>query len=359
MKRKKKKVLIGLSGGVDSAVSAYLLLKSGYRVEGAFMKNWSATEGLLKNECPWLMDRQEALRVAAFLDIPLHTLDFEKQYQQRVMTYFFREYQAGRTPNPDVMCNKEIKFKLLYDWARNRGFDYLATGHYAQIDNIRGHSVLLRSADEFKDQTYFIYNIKTVQLPHLLFPVGGMKKAAVKKLAEKIGLPNAGRKESMGLCFVGKIRLKEFLAQKLKPKPGLILGPNGEELGLHEGLSAYTIGQRQGIKVGAGGPFFVFKKDLKRNILHVTNNPEDGRLFVKELQIHSVNWINSNHIKPAKSWRLKGRYRHQGDLVGLKLSRLKKDLYQVIFDQPQKAVASGQSLVLYKGKECVGGGVIA
>lgn len=359
MKSNGKKVLIGLSGGVDSAVSAYLLLENGYRVEGAFMKNWSATEGLIKNECPWLQDRQEALRVAAFLDIPLHTLDFEKPYQKQVMEYFFREYQEGRTPNPDVMCNKEIKFKLLYDWARRRGFDYLATGHYARIGYKKGLPVLLRSVDEFKDQTYFIYNIKTAQLPHLLFPIGGMKKTAVKKLAEKIGLPNAGRKESMGLCFVGKIRLKEFLAQKLKAKPGLILGPNGEKLGLHEGLSVYTIGQRQGIKVGAGGPFFVFKKDLKRNTLHVTNNPEDDRLFVKELQIHSVNWINSDYIKPAKSLRLQGRYRHQGELVDLRFIRLKKDLYQVIFDRPQKAVASGQSLVLYKGKECVGGGVIA
>ena len=358
MKRNSKKVLIGLSGGVDSAVSAYLLLQQGYQVEGAFMKNWSSTEGLLRNECPWLADRQEALRVAAFLDIPLHTLDFEKQYQKRVMEYFFREYQAGRTPNPDVMCNKEIKFKLLYDWARRRGFDYLATGHYARVGGKKVAPVLMRSADEFKDQTYFIYNIQTEQLPRLLFPIGGMKKAAVKKLAQKIGLPNAGRKESMGLCFVGKVRLKEFLGQKFKPEPGPILGPQGEKLGRHEGLSNYTIGQRQGIKIGAGGPFFVFKKDLKDNSLHVTNNPEDPRLFVKELQIHSLNWVNPDYARRTGSFRLKGRYRHQGELVNLSLSRIKKDLYQVVFDRPQKAVASGQSLVVYKGKECVGGGVI-
>jgi len=231
-KKSVKKVLIALSGGVDSAVSAYLLLKQGYEVEAAFMKNWSSTKGLLKNECPWLIDRRDALRVAAFLHIPLYTLDFEKEYQKKVMKYFFEEYRKGCTPNPDVMCNKEIKFKLLYDWAKKRGFDYLATGHYAKITKSekrkaksiptpnpspsvgrgRGEVVfnLLRSVDEFKDQTYFIYNIKTNQLPHLLFPVGGMKKTQVRALAKKIGLPNADKKESMGLCFVGKIRLQEF-----------------------------------------------------------------------------------------------------------------------------------------------------
>ncbi len=327
------------------------------------MKNWSSTAGLLKNECPWLDDRQEALRVAAFLGIPLHTLDFEKQYQKNVMEYFFKEYKAGRTPNPDVMCNKEIKFKLLYGWAKKRGFDFLATGHYAQVERFKLKDLspgyrLVRSADEFKDQTYFIYNIKSGQLPHLLFPIGNMKKVAVKKMAEKIGLPNAGRKESMGLCFVGKIRLKDFLSQKLKAKPGPIFGTEGQILGQHEGLSNYTIGQRQGIKVGAGGPFFVFKKDLKANALYVTNNPEDKRLFVKEVQLHSVNWISSDLSFKLKDVRLSGRYRHQGELVKLKTGQLKKDLYRVVFDRPQKAVASGQSLVLYKGKECVGGGVI-
>ena len=211
---------MALSGGIDSAVSAYLLLKQGYLVEAAFMKNWSSTQGLKIHACPWLQDRQEALRVAAFLRIPLHTLDFEKQYEALVLEYFFTEYQAGRTPNPDVMCNKEIKFKLLYNWALGHGFDYLATGHYARIEPL-AYSVkrkrknnqnstlpalgytLVRSADEFKDQTYFIYNIKAEQLPHILFPIGRFKKDQVRQLARKIGLPNAERKESMGLCLVG------------------------------------------------------------------------------------------------------------------------------------------------------------
>lgn len=406
--KSEKKVLIALSGGIDSAVSAYLLLKQGYTVEAAFMKNWSSTTGLLKNECPWLQDRQDALRVAAFLNIPLHTLDFEKQYQKNVMGYFFKEYKAGRTPNPDVMCNKEVKFKLLYSWAMKNGFDYLATGHYAQVVNrlkIRDYSKradlnlksinsnLVRSADEFKDQTYFIYNIKTEQLPHILFPIGGMKKTEVRKLAQKIKLPNADKKESMGLCFVGKVRLKEFLEQKLKPKKGKIvlfeeggrvegrghsktrgytLNPIPHTLGFHQGLYNYTIGQRQGIKVGGGGPYYVVKKDLKTNTLYVTNNPDDKALETKVIEIHSVNWIGKqggriegrgNNKTRGRTlnpipYTLLGRFRHQGDLVPLTITPIQKGHYQVTFKKPQKAIASGQSLVLYKGKECVGGGVI-
>ena len=402
-RNEKKRVLIALSGGIDSAVSAYLLIKKGYQVEAAFMKNWTSQEGLLKNECPWLSDRRDALRVAAFLGIKLHTLDFEKQYQKRVMRYFFSEYKKGRTPNPDVMCNKEIKFKLLYDWARRRGFGFLATGHYAQV-KLRVVSrksinyslktkdyALLRSADEFKDQTYFIYNIKTEQLPRILFPIGGMKKTQVRVMARKIGLPNAEKKESMGLCFVGKIRLKDFLEQKLKSKRGKVLlssfvssrasasetrdpeskkwipdslsdalktsGMTNLVIGYHQGLHNYTIGQRQGIKIGHGGPYYVISKDLRRNRLYVTNDADDSRLLTKDVQMHSVNWVSDLRFK-IEDLRLQGRYRHQGELTPLTISRIDRDHYQVRFKTPQKAVASGQSLVLYRGKECVGGGVI-
>ncbi len=358
--KKGQKVLIALSGGIDSAVSAYLLKKEGYEVEAAFMKNWSSTQGLLKNECPWLQDRQDALRVAAFLKIPLHTLDFEKQYQKTVMSYFFKEYKAGRTPNPDVMCNKEIKFKLLYNWAKKNGFNYMATGHYSQVclDENKNYS-LFRSLDEFKDQTYFIYNIKAKQLPHVLFPIGGMKKKSVRALARKLKLPNAEKKESMGLCFVGKIRLKDFLEQKLKSKVGPIVDQDGKKIGEHKGLFNFTLGQRQGIQVGAAGPYYVCGKDLKSNTLYVTNNINDPKLQTKEVQIHSVNWLTLNIRNLKLNTPLKGRFRHQGELVPITLSQINKSNYLVKFKFPQKAVASGQSLVIYKGKQCLGGGVIA
>ena len=369
-KKPVKRVLMALSGGIDSAVSLHLLMKAGYEVEGAFMKNWSSTVGLKYSECPWLDDRREALRVAAFFGIPLHTLDFEEQYSKRVMDYFFKEYKAGRTPNPDVMCNKERKFKLLYEWAMKHGFEFLATGHYAQIqEGERGKGkgesksqeknillTLKRSVDEFKDQTYFIYNIKTEQLPHVLFPIGHLQKKQVRTLARKLKLPNAERQESMGLCFVGKVRLKDFLEQKLKRKVGSIVDQGGKIIGEHEGLHYYTLGQRQGIKVGSGGPYFVSRKDLTSNTLYVTNDSEDKDLYIKEVSIQNVNWINVPQKFPVK---LLGRFRHQGDLTPISISKQDNDTYVVTFSKAQKAVASGQSLVLYKGAECLGGGVIA
>ncbi len=354
-KTTKKRVLMALSGGIDSAVSCWKLIQAGYEVEAAFMKNWSSTSGLKYDECPWLTDRQDALRVAAFFGIPMHTLNFEKEYKKGVMDYFFTEYSNGRTPNPDVMCNKEIKFKMLYKWAMKNGFDFMATGHYAQVKESKGEYQLARSADEFKDQTYFIYNILESQLPHLLFPIGSMKKPAVKALAKKIKLPNAAKKESMGLCFVGKIRLKDFLEQKLKLKTGPVLNLSGEVLGEHQGLPFYTVGQRQGIRIGKAGPWFVVRKELKTNTLVVTNNPNDNALETKQIEIHSVNWISKPKKFPAK---ITGRFRHQGSLEKLTLTELSKGHYKVEFAKPQKAIASGQSLVLYDGKVCVGGGVI-
>lgn len=370
---------MALSGGIDSAVSLHILQKKGYEIEAAFMKNWSHTTGLKLNECPWLEDRQDALRVAAHFKVPLHTLDFEKEYTDRVMTYFFKEYQAGRTPNPDVMCNKEIKFKLLYDWAMANGFDYIATGHYARVAQLkkRGGEIeysLQRSKDEFKDQTYFIYNIKTDQLPHILFPVGEMKKTEVRKLAQKLKLPNADKKESMGLCFVGKIRLKDFLEQRLKAKPGPIVNRQGLKVGVHNGLHNYTIGQRQGIGIGGvGGPWYVAEKQPVDNLLVVTDDAKDEILQTREIQIHSANWINFDPNKISDKFELRGRFRHQGELEKLTLSPAfakstagrpisssnKKDqYYKVEFAKPQLAIASGQSLVLYHKDLCLGGGVI-
>lgn len=344
--------MIALSGGIDSAVSAVLLMQQGYQVEAGFMKNWSSTRGLVRNECPWIDDRREALKVAAHLGIPMHTFDFEKEYADKVMEYFFKEYSEGRTPNPDVMCNKEIKFKLLYQKAIEMGFDYLATGHYAQIKKGK----LIRSKDEFKDQTYFIYNIKTEQLDHILFPIGNYKKAEIRKLAQKLKLPNANRKESMGLCFVGKIRLDQFLNQKIKPKKGKVFDVSGKLVGEHKGIAFYTVGQRQGLGIGGSGPYYIVKKDLKTNTLVVSHDPKDLQLQTKEIQISGVNWIHRPDHFPHKCL---ARFRHQQELQNVEITILGADLYHVKFAKTQTAVASGQSLVLYNDKECLGGGVIA
>ena len=378
-----KKVMIALSGGIDSAVSAVLCLRAGYEVEAAFMKNWSATEGLLKNECPWLDDRREALKVAAQLQIPLHTFDFEKEYSERVMEYFFREYSAGRTPNPDVMCNKEIKFKLLYEKAMSMGFDYLATGHYAQIRQKKNKLFfggdapsdsastfeLIGSKDEFKDQTYFIYNIKQEQLAHILFPIGGMKKEKVRELARELKLPNAERKESMGLCFVGKIELDRFLQQHIPVRVGNIVDTSGNILGSHSGTSYYTLGQREGLKIGGTGPYYVVAKNISDNTLVVSNNQDQKEFLFHEIEITDVNWIS----KPKRfPFTCQGRFRHQQELMDItvsesvnsvaagavKDSETSKNGYKIAFKNPQRAIASGQSMVLYKGKICLGGGII-
>ena len=351
---KKKRVLVGLSGGVDSAVSAYLLLKGGFEVEGVFMKNWSSTTGLKSSDCPWLEDRREALRVAAFLRIPLHTVDYEGEYEERVLKYFFEEYEAGRTPNPDVMCNKEIKFKLLYEWAMKKGFDYLATGHYARIGaNPKLEELkLFKAIDHTKDQTYFIYNLETEQLKHILFPIGELKKTQVRTLAKKIKLPNANRKESMGLCFVGKIRLKEFLEQKVKSTPGDIMITDGKFIGKHRGLAFYTIGQRHGIEIGEGGPYYVISKDQRLNRLIVTRDSND-LVNTKKVSLSSVHLLNKNN---SASTRVQARGRHLGDLAWGRLQLGEKANFE--FEKPHEIIASGQSLVFYDGEICLGGGIV-
>lgn len=367
----KKKVLVGLSGGVDSSVAALCLLQAGFQVDGVFLKNWSSTAGLLKNDCPWLEDRRAALRTAAFLGIPIHTLDFEKEYQQYVMKEFFEEYKKGNTPNPDVLCNEFIKFGFLYDWAISRGYDYVATGHYAQILEVKGKNgkgkALAKSSDSFKDQTYFLYRIKQPHLEHILFPIGYMKKDEVKAIAKKAGLPSASRKESMGLCFVGKVRLKDFLSQKIKEKPGKILDFEGKVVGRHVGLANYTIGQRHGIQVAGKSGYYVCGKDVKRNILYVTDNPEDERLFSQTVKLKKCNWLvglknvdlrlQNSRLKKAE-YHLQARYRHQGELVKARVVSIGANSATVEFADKQKALASGQSLVLYDGNVCLGGGII-
>lgn len=415
--KKSAKVLVGLSGGVDSAVSAFLLKKAGFHVEGVFLKNWSSTEGLVKAECPWINDRRDALRVSAFLGLPLHTLDFEDEYQKKVMNEFFAEYKAGNTPNPDVLCNEFIKFGLMYDWAIKQGFDYVATGHYATINQkskIKNQNFnlkletdktekkdtqsfyLAQSADSFKDQTYFLYRIKKGHLEHIIFPLGHLKKSEVKKIAKKVGLPVAERKESMGLCFVGKVRLQDFLKQKIQSKPGKIVcldsllagrdvpqGQRGRKMagkdegkiiGQHQGLHNYTIGQRHGIEVASNKPYFVVAKDTINNILYVTQDPEDPRLFSKQVVLRKCNWlveIQKSKIKMQnfnskletktvndQSYNLHARFRHQGELVPASIVSLNAHMATIELRDKQKALAKGQSLVLYDGDICLGGGII-
>jgi tRNA-specific 2-thiouridylase len=328
-------------------------VRAGYEVEAAFMKNWSSTTGLVDAACPWLDDRREALKVAAHLGIPMHTFDFEAEFSELVMDQFFKAYAAGRTPNPDVACNREIKFRLLYDEAMRRGFDFLATGHYAQA--VRGE--LVRSRDEFKDQTYFMYTLRGDQLSHLMFPVGCYLKPEVRELAKKLGMPNAARKESMGICFVGNVKLVEFLRQRVPVKEGAIVDASGRVLGQHRGVQSYTLGQRDGLNIGGTGPYYVVQKNLESNTLVVSKKFDDSALMSRELDVEDVNWITSPAELPL---RCTGRFRHQQELQDLSVEKIsgKHGAYHVTFDHPQRAAAPGQSLVLYKGRVCLGGGVI-
>ncbi len=357
MKKKlHKKVLVCLSGGVDSSVAALLLVQQGYDVTGAYMKQWSDTKGL-SGVCSWKEDRREAVRVAAHLGIPLLTLDFEKEYKQTVVDYLFTEYEKGNTPNPDVMCNKYVKFGFWLKKAKKNGFDYLATGHYAQVVFQKNIYHLRESVDEEKDQTYFLHQLDQDQLAHVLFPIGGLKKKQVRMLAHKAGLPTANRAESMGICFIGEIPMKDFLLQKIKPKKGNILF-NETIIGKHEGLPFYTIGQRHGFsQPGGGDALFVVEKDLKTNSLLVGTN-QDARLSSDQIAIHDVSWVSGQSpIFPLECFV---RLRHRQALQKGFLHQESKDSKKFIFKPNilQKSITPGQFAVFYKNGECLGGGVI-
>ncbi len=341
---KQETVFVGLSGGVDSSVSAALLKEQGYHVVGVYMKNWS--ENLPGMECPWAEDLADAKRVAVKLGIDFLVFDFEAEYKNKVVDYMLSEFQKGRTPNPDIMCNQEIKFKLFYDVAREKGADKIATGHYAQTDGKN----LLRAKDGNKDQTYFLYRISQDAIEHTLFPVGNMYKPDVKKLAEKYGLHNAYKKESMGVCFVGEVGMKDFLRQYFPETPGAIKdAQTGEILGYHEGAIFYTIGQRHGLEIGGGLPYYVVKKDIKNNIVYVSKNLNHADLWTNELELEDI-------ILRQKAQIVYARLRHRAELIPAELTGTK-----LIFKDRIKKPASGQSAVLYGGEDakiCLGGGVI-
>lgn len=346
-----KTVYVGMSGGVDSSVSAALLKQQGYTVVGVYMKNW--TKSLPGFVCPWKEDFEDAKRVAVQLGIDFKVFDFEKQYKHKVVDYMIAEYKAGRTPNPDIMCNQEVKFKLFLETCLEEGADLIATGHYARVKNGR----LLKAKDDNKDQTYFLYRVTEEALHKTLFPLGEYTKPEVRALAKKFGLVTAGKKESMGICFVGKVGIKEFLSQYVKTKPGNIINEVGEIIGQHEGAIFYTIGQRQGLGVGGGMPYYVAGKDMDKNEVYVTTYLDDKRLWYKELDLADVHWING---APKAGAKVQVRTRHRASMVEatLDIASAGKGTLRVVLKDEIRAATPGQSAVIYDGDVVVGGGVV-
>ena len=342
-----KTVYVGLSGGVDSSVAAALLRDKGYKVVGIYMKNWS--KDIPGFECPWKDDYMDAKRVAVQLGIDFELIDFEQQYHEKVVQYMIDEYIIGRTPNPDIMCNQEIKFKLFYDAAIEKGADYIATGHYALTTG----GGLFTANDANKDQTYFLYRVTSAALKHTLFPLGEYTKPAVRKLAAQYNLITAQKKESMGICFVGKVGIKEFLQQYVHTEPGPVVDQYGNTIGTHDGALFYTIGQRHGLGVIGGLPVYVIDKDITQNIVYVTSQIDDERLWRTQLRITSEHWIQQPPIE-GKTYQV--RSRHRAPLVMAKYTSASSSL---TLDTPIRAVTPGQSVVIYDGNHVLGGGIIA
>jgi tRNA-specific 2-thiouridylase len=347
-----------LSGGVDSAVAAARLLAAGYRVEGLFMKNWEEDDE--PGYCAAAEDLAMAREVAATLEIPLHKVNRAADYWHRVFAGFLHEYAAGRTPNPDILCNREIKFPVLLEQAQRRGIPGIATGHYAQIRHTEGAPHLLRAKDENKDQTYFLYAVSAAQLRHVCFPIGDLPKPDVRRLAAEWGLPNHARKDSTGICFIGERRFRDFLAHYLPASPGVMQTPEGVVVGEHQGLMFYTLGQRQGLGIGgrAGSddaPWYVLDKDLAQNRLIVGQGEQHAALFSVALHAADPAWVNA---PPPLGMPLLARLRHRQPLQVGWLTECTPRTFTFQFAQPQRAVTPGQSIVLYQGQECLGGAVI-
>ena len=390
---KKKRVIVGLSGGVDSSVAAYLLKQQDYEVIGLFMKNWHDESVTLSNVCPWLEDSNDAMMVAEKIDIPFQTVDLSTEYKERIVDYMFDEYAAGRTPNPDVLCNREIKFDVFLKLAFSLGADYIATGHYCQKDtfvNADGKTQhrLIRGADSKKDQSYFLCQLTQDQLSKTLFPIGHLQKLEVREIARKLNLVTAEKKDSQGLCFIGKVSLPDFLQQKLqtkkgniieipfdfykdKPTPKSMIGQSqkttythldGEAVGRHQGAHFFTIGQRKGLAVGGTPePLFVIDTDVDENIVYVGQGKEHPGLHRKALKVVSdeIHWVrNDLKIPLGVKLEVKARIRYRQPLQKATLIKQKEALY-VVFEQPQSAITSGQFVAWYQNEELVGSGVIS
>ena len=362
------KVILGLSGGVDSSVSLKILKDQGYDVEAMFMRNWDSA---LNNDylgnpnkdddvCPQEKDYMDAVMVANQLDIKLHRIDFVKEYWDNVFTYFIEEYKKGRTPNPDIMCNKYIKFDAFMEEAKYLGADYIAMGHYARVRHEKYKSYLLRGVDSNKDQTYFLSQISQKQLRHSLFPVGDLTKAEVRKIAKDNNLYTAEKKDSTGICFIGERNFKEFLKNYLPANPGNIVTMDSKIVGKHEGLMYYTIGQRKGLGIGGNNefsdsPWFVLGKRLDKNELIVGQGNDNIYLISNHCYANNINWISDKPIE-GKKYTAKFRYRQKDNDV--KIEFINDDLIHVIYDQGVSSVTPGQAVVIYDGDICLGGGII-
>jgi tRNA-specific 2-thiouridylase len=352
-----KRVVVGLSGGVDSAVSAHILKSQGFDVIGLYMSNWKDVED--DGCCTGEQDYSDAKRTAARLDIPFYSVDFAEQYMESVFKLFVEEYKKGRTPNPDVLCNREVKFGPFADFARGLGADFIATGHYCRIREGENGNELLRAADENKCQTYFLNQVRQSQLKDVIFPVGGLNKDEVRKLAGEIGLSVASKKDSTGICFIGERRFREFLSRYIPMQEGDIVTTEGEVVGKHQGVYFYTLGQRRGLgiggKAGAGeGRWFVLSRDIQNNVLVVSNGEEDI-LFGDTLTAEGFNWITP---PPADEFDCLCRIRHRQPLQKCRAKILPDGNVHVVFEEKQRAIAAGQYAVLYKDQICLGGGVI-
>lgn len=352
------KVIVGMSGGVDSSVSAYLLKEQGYQVEGLFMKNWEEDDGT--EYCTAKEDFADALSVCQQLGIPLHQANFAAEYWDNVFAEFLTEYQAGRTPNPDILCNREIKFKAFLEYALMLGADRIATGHYARTQqNAQGQWQLLKGLDASKDQSYFLHQVNSTQLAKTLFPLGEIHKSEVRQLAHKLGLKTHNKKDSTGICFIGERRFRDFLQTYLQGQQGPIMSTDGVVLGEHPGLMYFTMGQRQGLGIGGvrdypEAPWFVVDKDLKHNTLIVAQGQDHPRLFKQCARLKTILWVNDPPELPLPL-HCKHRYRQADQACTL----IQTDQgYEVHFNEPQRAVTPGQSAVFYQGEICLGGGVI-
>ena len=346
----KKKVYVGMSGGVDSSVSAYLLKEAGYDVTGVFIKVWQPNY----IECTWKEDRLDAMRVAATLEIPFLTLDLEKEYKEGVIDYMIEEYRRGRTPNPDVCCNREVKFGAFWKWAKENNADYIATGHYAVTDNKH----LLLSQDEEKDQTYFLWKLTEDDLAHVLFPIEQLHKSEVRKIATKAHLPVATKKDSQGLCFIGTIDIKEFLKTEIKEKIGDVLNEQGKVIGTHEGVMFYTIGERHGFTITTEGisskASFIIAKNIEKNTLTVSHHKPEIAIG-DEFFVEMVSFVNKS-FSDKKECLARGRYR--APLAEIRLEKVSEIKYKVTKLSGELVPTSGQSLVFYDNEKCLGGGVI-